>query len=372
MHISFTFSLRHWLPAQIQRIEDQVEALRARILLILMLFCIVPLLAFFVVLVAFTFFMDGDYAQGALVIAGVVFAQAGCLAYFMKSANVRHCALFYVTNISTLVGLAALLTGGWDSPACIFMLVLPAMGCLVLDRLSCAIFALAVLGLYTLFFILSENGVVATQLIPAELLPYFHIGMWLTTLGFIVGCLYLFDFVTEDLALGIERERQQWQRDVDMDELTTTLKPKRFIEITVRDQLSNQENQDRAAIYIQLVNLKKVNQGFGFDAGDHVLKVMTDRMRGVLGEEVEICRYTPDSFVIYLKNLKDVGELISLIFRLKTILHVDILFRDEILLNGVLKIGAAVSADPAITAHDLLIAAKDHASEKPQQIYIRK
>lgn len=372
-NMSASLTLSYWLPAQFQSVNDHAEALRIRIFLILILLCIIPLVGLFLILSGISIFGYGDYWQPAIITAVIVLAQTSCLLYFLKSGNINLCSLIYAAIIFILIGIAALLTGGWNSPVCVFMLALPVIACLVVSRMAGLLFSLAVLSLYGGFFLLTENGYAAEQWIPSEFLPYSFIGMWLTTLSFIVGCLFLFDFSTEDLSKAIQQERKQWQKDVDFDELTNMLNPKPFLDLMEREKIAQKgQCQDIAVIYIQINNLKNINQDLGFEAGDCLLSAVARHIKALAIKQAGVSRYSPDSFAIFMAGIDDIGVFISNIFSLEKVLQKNILFRDEILLPCKFRMGAIITSDLSLPANDFVEAAMNHAAINENQIYMRK
>lgn len=370
--MSVSLSISRWLPAKFQSVDDHAEALRIRIFLILILLCIIPLAGLFLVLSSISMIGLGDYWQPAIITAVIGFSQAVCLLYFLKSGNINLCSLIYAAIIFILIAVAALLTGGWNSPVCIFMLALPVIACLVVSRIAGLLFSLAVLSLYGIVFFLTENNYAVAQWIPAEFLPYSFIGMWLTTLAFIVGCLFLFDLSTEDLSNVIQKEKQRWQRDVDFDELTDLLNPKPFLNLIESEKDSQMElRQDSAVIYIQINNLKNINHDLGFEAGDFLLNTFARRIKAVATKPVGVSRYSPDSFAIFMAGIDDVGMFISNIFGLEKSLQQRIFFRDEIFLPCKFRMGAIISSDTSLRAKDLMEAAMSHAAMNEKQIYKR-
>jgi len=371
--MSAWLSISRWLPAQFQSVEDHAEALRIRIFLILILLCIIPLLALFFILSGISILGFGDYTQPAMITAAIVFAQTSCLWYFLRSGNVDLCSIIYAVIIFVLIGVATLLTGGWNSPVCIFMLALPVIACLVVSQRAGLIFSLGVLLLYGCIFFLTEKSYVTEQWIPPQFLSYSFIGMWLTTLSFIVGCLLLFDLSTEDLSKIIQEEKRRWQRDIDFDELTGMLNPKPFLKLVASEKAIQKELcQDTAVIYIEINNLKNINQSLGFEAGDFLLSSVARHIKEAAINQGEICRYSPDSFAIFVKEINDIGLFISNICGLEKTLGKNIFFRDQILIPCKFRIGAIVSSDTSLQANNFIEAAINHAATNEKQIYKRK
>ncbi len=369
---SSTLSLNRWLPQRFLTLQDHGEALRVRIFLILIFLCVAPLLLLTLIMFCLTVIRYDSLWLPTLCVAVITFSQISCLLYFLKSGNINLCALIYASIIFVLVGTCAFFTGGWHSPVSIFLLALPVIACLVVSRNTGYIFSLAVLTLYVAFYLLEQRGYATEQLISPEYMPYAQAGMWFTSLSFIVGCLLLFDFSTMDLSRVIEKERIQFERDINVDDLTDTYNQESFLDEIDKCQMNQLENnQEFALIFIKIDNLRKINRQFGYEAGDYFLGKLAENIRQVSDNRTIVSRYTPESFAVLFNPVEDIGQLISMQFKLKQAAHKKILFRDEIVLSPELSFGIVISDGENMTPLDLIAQAEERASVEDSRLYMR-
>jgi diguanylate cyclase (GGDEF)-like protein len=90
------------------------------------------------------------------------------------------------------------------------------------------------------------------------------------------------------------------------DSLTGLLNRKAFHE-NLRQELAyaDRYRQQRVVIYVDLDKFKKVNDTFGHDAGDQILKGFAQRVKKVLRETDLVYRLGGDEFAIILTNPED-------------------------------------------------------------------
>ncbi|WP_343632443.1 diguanylate cyclase [Roseateles sp.] len=104
----------------------------------------------------------------------------------------------------------------------------------------------------------------------------------------------------------VERELDQLSR---IDPLTG-LPNRRQFESRLSEALARTRRNERTLglMFLDLDHFKRVNDSLGHAAGDVVLKVFADRVRGVIRETDQLCRLAGDEFVLILENLNEPGE----------------------------------------------------------------
>jgi diguanylate cyclase (GGDEF)-like protein/PAS domain S-box-containing protein len=96
-----------------------------------------------------------------------------------------------------------------------------------------------------------------------------------------------------------------------------------------------------AVIFCDLDNFKPVNDTYGHDVGDEVLKECAARLKSVLRKEDTVCRYGGDEFVILIDTLRSFEFLEELLVRIKKALDRPFFIQDtEFILGG--SIGSAI------------------------------
>ena len=104
----------------------------------------------------------------------------------------------------------------------------------------------------------------------------------------------------------VERELDQLSR---IDPLTG-LPNRRQFESRLSEALARARRSERTLglMFLDLDHFKQVNDTLGHAAGDVVLKVFADRVRGVIRETDQLCRLAGDEFVLILENLNEPRE----------------------------------------------------------------
>ena len=64
-------------------------------------------------------------------------------------------------------------------------------------------------------------------------------------------------------------------------------------------------NKSFALLLLDLDNFKTINDSFGHDVGDELLKQVATRMRSVLRGEDMICRLGGDEFVVLVEDVEE-------------------------------------------------------------------
>ncbi|MDX5364511.1 MAG: diguanylate cyclase [Pseudazoarcus pumilus] len=84
-----------------------------------------------------------------------------------------------------------------------------------------------------------------------------------------------------------------------------------------------------ALAYIDLDGFKEVNDGYGHQAGDHLLVVLAERMRATLRESDTVARLGGDEFVTVLANQTDQAASIALVQRMLEALNAPVPYQGE-------------------------------------------
>ena len=111
---------------------------------------------------------------------------------------------------------------------------------------------------------------------------------------------------------------------------------------------ANQRNRDErlALLFIDLDGFKAVNDTFGHDAGDYMLKVAAERFTSCVRPADTVSRLGGDEFVIVLPHLKNSADCQPMLERLQQTLSQPVIFNgDE--LRVTLSIGVAIYPDHA-------------------------
>jgi len=136
----------------------------------------------------------------------------------------------------------------------------------------------------------------------------------------------------------------------------TGLPNKYFFKNTVVNLLKNlvDNNDIRAAmIIINLDNFKYVNDSFGHDFGDLLLKEVSYRILASVTEDILVSRYSGNTFLLFKPNITDIHEVTALCnIIIKSFEEPNIVDGKKIYLTA--SIGVALSPDHGIDYHTLL------------------
>ncbi|MBW4710201.1 EAL domain-containing protein [Roseobacter sp. YSTF-M11] len=96
-----------------------------------------------------------------------------------------------------------------------------------------------------------------------------------------------------------------------------------------------------ALLYLDVDRFKQINDRFGHEMGDAVLKELVSRFDAELSEDDTLARMGGDEFVILIKNASQESDLIEKIERLRLAINKPMVY-DAILLNVTISIGVAL------------------------------
>lgn len=72
---------------------------------------------------------------------------------------------------------------------------------------------------------------------------------------------------------------------------------------------SNRKNSLNGLVFMDLDGFKIINDNYGHSAGDHVLKIVSERMKELVRESDTVARQGGDEFVLLLTNLSSKSEV---------------------------------------------------------------
>jgi diguanylate cyclase (GGDEF)-like protein len=135
----------------------------------------------------------------------------------------------------------------------------------------------------------------------------------------------------------------------------TGLPNKYFFKDTVTDLLKMVvENSSRAAmIIINLDNFKYVNDSYGHDFGDSLLKEVSESILEAVTDDILVSRYSGDTFLLFKSDITDIHEVVALCNIItKSFEEPNIVNDKKIYLTA--SIGIALSPDHGIDYNTLL------------------
>ena len=90
------------------------------------------------------------------------------------------------------------------------------------------------------------------------------------------------------------------------DALTGVSNRKKMLEDV--DMLLGNKNEKFAVLFVDLDKFKSVNDNYGHEAGDYVLKIAAGRLKNIIRPMDTISRIGGDEFIIILRNLKAISD----------------------------------------------------------------
>ena len=164
------------------------------------------------------------------------------------------------------------------------------------------------------------------------------------------------DSFAQRLALALARDEREERlyRQAHFDPLTGL--PNRLL---FRDQLTDELQRVRdgapggALLYLDLDDFKQVNDTLGHDAGDRLLALSGQRLRGCVKEKDTVARLGGDEFTVILRALPDAGVAQSVAERIRDALAAPMWLGGGSRRVGV-SIGIAVFPDDTLDGDELL------------------
>jgi len=131
----------------------------------------------------------------------------------------------------------------------------------------------------------------------------------------------LMQFVSQQIAIALERKQNQEKliHNSLYDYLTGL--PNRLLfydRFNMKIVSAKRNNQRIAVMFLDLDNFKKVNDSYGHDIGDKLLKGIAKRLKKLIRETDDICRLGGDEFVILfaeITRIEDISKIANKILR---------------------------------------------------------
>lgn len=136
-------------------------------------------------------------------------------------------------------------------------------------------------------------------------------------------------------------------------------------ELQKRTEQSQQTGQSLALMFIDLDNFKTVNDSFGHDYGDEVLKIVASRMQQTLRNDDALCRLGGDEFAVLLRGFSDEQDIEALATRLIQAIRSPMFVQQQLMPVGA-TVGLAFSPQDANDAA-LLLQKADEAMYKAKK-----
>lgn len=177
---------------------------------------------------------------------------------------------------------------------------------------------------------------------------------WLTTAG-IIGLLVSIFFALASYRILFDRSRIRYLADHD----PLTLLPNRrqaLSDLHKLMQRSDRSGQPFAVLSIDLDGFKPVNDQYGHDAGDEVLKTIAKRLLGAVRSGDTVARMGGDEFIVLIDDPRadDADHLLDYATRMREIVSMPINVLQGVLVDVGASIGVAAYPSHALKVADLM------------------
>lgn len=71
-----------------------------------------------------------------------------------------------------------------------------------------------------------------------------------------------------------------------------------------------------SVLYVDMDNFKQINDQWGHDAGDTVLKEVAERIQAIIGKKNFVARFGGDEFVVMLREVESEDSVIPIVRKL--------------------------------------------------------
>jgi diguanylate cyclase (GGDEF)-like protein len=117
--------------------------------------------------------------------------------------------------------------------------------------------------------------------------------------------------------------------------------------------ISRRNHSKLAILFIDLDNLKKINDHYGHKVGDAVLKEVAVRIRSSIRESDTLARLGGDEFVILLSEFSSISEIIQVAEKIRNLLLEPLDITDQSIYTSA-SIGVAIYPDHGDNEVDLM------------------
>lgn len=120
----------------------------------------------------------------------------------------------------------------------------------------------------------------------------------------------------------------------------------------------SKRNTDKIALYfIDLNDFKRVNDHYGHEAGDILLRHVAQNLRSSLRSTDTVCRYGGDEFIVIIEEVKGESHLQAIAQTIQTAISEPISITADTIIQAHASIGVSIYPDDATDAEGLIKAA---------------
>ena len=159
--------------------------------------------------------------------------------------------------------------------------------------------------------------------------------------------------VSRDITLQHLAEKKL-RKGSEEDELTG-LNNRRAFKEKIRKLLTHarDKKQKLAVMLMDLDHFKTINDTLGYAAGDHLLRILSKRLKHILEERAFLARLGGDEFGVIIPHVRDIDELNEIAHKILKQLEIPITFSGNYIYGG-MSIGCALYPDDAMDVIELM------------------
>ncbi len=156
----------------------------------------------------------------------------------------------------------------------------------------------------------------------------------------------------------LAKERAHFKQISECDTLTGLHNRETFIEKLESSLYEADRTFSKLAVlFVDLDNFKRINDTYGHNIGDTVLKIISKRLSGQLRQSDLICRFAGDEFVLALKHIENeqtaVGISRKIVDELSSPIHIEGVRNNEPI-RVTVSVGISIYPDDAANAQELI------------------
>ena len=279
--------------------------------------------------------------------------------------NFTLCIHILVGSGIAIVSVAIFYTNGIHSPVVIAIVVPPVLAAIFTEKryalFWCCVCSLVCIG----FYLVEASGLQFPNLIPVNVEGLVTVTFSVLACFLVVGMLYIYEEINHQFQTLLEGEKQKFSTLANHDDLTGLANRLQFNNNFDKALNKNQGSDNYVGlIYIDLDDFKPINDNYGHEAGDQVLKIASQRMSQCVRLSDTVARLGGDEFAIILDGVDHLPRIETIANKLEHILCQPMEIGQDILRIGA-SIGISISNNERIDAN-LLIQQAD------EDMYARK
>jgi diguanylate cyclase (GGDEF)-like protein len=311
----------------------------------------------------------------------LVVLQGSLLAVFQaqmrslrRHGNLKLTARISITMVFVTIQLGVIITGGPLKAAILGVLVIPAVLAMGLMGWRHGVYLGAfILLLQLLLIALDSLGVQLPNVSPPEVFGTHRLFGWAVVFPALIGIVLVYETVNSHLQRDRDRQHRRHEYLATHDLLTGLANRKLLVESLNALLLRMQQdgsNAMAAVVYLDLNGFKNINDQLGHAAGDRVLQIVAQRLRGAARKGDVLARMGGDEFAVLMEDIGSASNAEHAVLRLQQALSEPIAEYPDYPISG--SFGIAMAPTVSTEAMALMQVADQamYLAKKQKQIVV--